>query len=196
MVVGITGGIGSGKSTIAQVFKSLGYPVYNSDFQAKYLMANDPDLVRSLKTRFGEQIISNNTLNRPLLAKQLFGNPENQHWIKENVHSKVRQDFNHWVDHQQAQLIFLESALLIETKRYLELDTTILVLASEETRMKRVMKRDNLSPEEVKLRMNDQLTDAFKRDVCEFIVDNNDTVKVLPQLFSITQQLLQKEKFR
>lgn len=184
-VIGITGGIGSGKSIIGHILSTMGYPVYYSDQEAKWLMDNDPELRKELIAVFGEKAYINNELNRPFLAEKIFTSPELKEKINQIVHPRVRQRFKDFVVNANSPLVFNEAAILFETGGYKDFDATILVVADKETRIQRVMKRDKISREQVEARMNNQWTDEQKLKLASHVIYNNDGDLLVPQIFDV-----------
>lgn len=187
--IGITGGIGSGKSTVAEVLRAMGYPVYDSDRRARELMETDPQIRRALTAAFGEAAFAGGKLNRPFLAEQVFGNDGNRERINAIVHPVVRADFQQWVEIQSTPVVFQEAAILFETGGYKLLDKTILVTAPVEDRIRRVMQRDNASGEQVRARIESQLPDEEKIPLADFVIGNGDGEMVVPQIEKIVAEL-------
>ncbi|MDW3208898.1 MAG: dephospho-CoA kinase [Reichenbachiella sp.] len=190
-IVGITGGIGSGKSTVCRIFETLGIPVYNADDRAKYLMQNDADLVQNIKTTFGEEAYTNGQLNRAFLAKTIFHDSNKTAQINALVHPVVGNDFNHWQGEQQAPYVLKEAALMIESGSYKQLDFLINVFASIETRIQRVQKRDpQRSLEEINGIIDKQVSEEQRTERSDFVIDNDGSCLIIPQVLAIHQQLL------
>lgn len=190
-IVGITGGIGSGKSTVCRIFETLGIPIYRADDRAKYLMQNDADLVQKIKTTFGEEAYINGQLNRPFLAKTIFSDSNKTAKINALVHPVVGNDFNHWQREQQAPYVLKEAALMIESGSYKQLDFLINVFASIETRIQRVQKRDpQRSLEEIHGIIDKQVSEEQRTALSDFRIDNDGSSLIIPQVLAIHQQLL------
>jgi dephospho-CoA kinase len=191
--IGITGGIGAGKSVISKVFQALGYPVYDADSAAKWCYVNDRQLKYAVVNLFGkETYLINGSLNRNYLAKQVFKNQEKLQQLNAIVHPVVKRHFEHWVkENNQFKLVFKEAAILIETGGYQELDSTILVTAPLNVRLARVMKRDKTNKEEVLNRIDKQWSDNKKRPLANFELVNNDKKPLLEQILEIEKILLQ-----
>jgi dephospho-CoA kinase len=184
-IIGITGGIGSGKSIIGLILSTMGYPVYYSDQEAKWVMNKDPELRKELIAVFGEKTYENNELNRPFLAEKIFTSPHLKDKINELVHPKVRKRFADFVAKQTSPFVFNEAAILFETGGYKDFDATILVVADKETRIQRVMERDNITKEQVEARMNNQWTDEQKLKLANFVIHNNETDLLVPQVLDV-----------
>lgn len=172
--VGITGGIGSGKTHICQLFEQLGVPVYNADERAKYLMNHDEDLKAKLTEAFGEECYTSQGLNREFLAQVVFQDKNKLEELNSIVHPAVAQDAKNWHQkHSDKPYTIKEAALLFETGTYKQLDKTILVHADENERILRVMKRDKVSKEKVLARIKNQFADIDKMQQADFIINND-----------------------
>lgn len=191
MIVGLTGGIGCGKSTVAQLIRTMGYPVYNSDDRARYLQSHDPQLIQDMTELLGDDILKDGQLDRKAVAAKVFGEPDLLNQLNKLVHPRVKADFEEWVDRQQSPILFKESALLVETGLYRDGDALVLVEAPEKIRIQRVMERDGVSEKEVRSRIDRQATDAEKRDVADFIIDNGGDTLLIPQV-EYLMEVLQK----
>ena len=194
--VGITGGIGSGKSTITSLFHDLGVPIYNSDERAKWLLSNDVDLMDQIKILFGQESYSNNKLNRAHIANIVFQDNDMLKQLNAIVHPLVKIDFENWLLLQKKEpLVIKEAAILIESGAYKELDVLIVVLADKKTRIKRVINRDNVSKEDVEKRMETQISDSERLKFANFSVDNNkDQSNLKMQVGELYKQLLSYPK--
>lgn len=192
--VGITGGIGSGKTIVTHFFSLLGIPVYSSDLRAKWLMQEDVDLITAVIYHFGEDIYGQDgkTLNRSLLASRVFNNPEKLSLLNSLVHPVVFKDFDGWCLQQRAPYVLKEAAILFESGSNKDCDYTMLVTAPIELRISRVQRRDNLSVDEIRRRINNQLSDEEKIKLVDFIIHNDEHQLLLPQLLAVHQQLLEK----
>ncbi len=181
-IIGITGGIGSGKSVVAKVLISMGYPVYNSDIEAKELINSNTELINQIKKEFGEDIYSSEGLDRKKMASVVFSNPNKLAKLNSLVHPAVGKNFDNWVNKQKTKLVFKEAAILFEIGIYKSLDATILVTAPIEKRISRVMQRDSVKAEEVENRMKNQWNDEEKIKLADFVIDNSGEVMVIPQV--------------
>ena len=189
-LIGITGGIGSGKSTIAKVFMSIGYPVYNSDTRAKELINSNEELINSIKLSFGDDLYNSQGLDRKKMASIVFNNPEKLELLNSIIHPTVGKDFEKWIDSQNTSFILKEAAILFETGIYKSLHKIILVSAPQETRIERVIKRDNTNREEVLSRMNNQWSEEKKTELADYVIDNSGNKLVIPQVLEIIKQIL------
>ena len=183
--IGITGGIGAGKSLVAEIIKAMGYPVYNSDERAKELTETNPKIKEGLIHLFGGEIYQNDTLNKFALAQAIFSDDSLREKVNALIHPIVREDFNLWALAQNNSLVFNESAILFETGSFKKFDAIILVYAPTELRIKRIMKRDNCSENEVLKRMNSQFSDEEKYQLTEFRVLNDEQTPLLAQVEKI-----------
>jgi dephospho-CoA kinase len=188
--VGITGGIGSGKSLVCSALEAMGYPVYNSDLRARDLMESDSTIRKSLIEAFGPQAFAGETLNRSFLAEQVFRDPEKRRIINGIVHPVVRKDFARWADEQQSGIVFQESALLLETGGNRLLDYTVLVTAPVEERIRRVMQRDRIDEAAVRARIASQLSDEEKIPMADYVIENGSGSMVLPQINTLIDKLV------
>lgn len=190
MKIGITGGMGSGKSFVCSIIENLGYPIFYSDNEAKWLMENNASLIAEIKKIVGNNAYTNNKINKEEIRKYIFDSAENRKKLNEIVHPAVTQHFDHWTQQFASNsLIFNESALLIETGSYKRFDKIILITASQDVKIKRLIQRENVSTEEIRLRMNSQLSDEVKKDHADYIIENNETDFLLPKIFTIIDQL-------
>ena len=192
MLVGITGGIGSGKSTVCQLFSLLGIPVYTADNRAKWLMAQDAELQNQISSTFGtESYLANGELNRAFLAETVFPNPEKITELNALVHPVVRKDFEQWITQQSAPYLIKEAALLFETGAAKELDYVINVSSPLRVRMARILLRDpHRSEEQVNQIINQQLPDEEKNALADFCIKNTDNKLLIPQVLEVHAQLL------
>ncbi|MGV3630098.1 MAG: dephospho-CoA kinase [Bacteroidota bacterium] len=183
--IGITGGIGSGKSLVCKVLENLGYPVFYADESAKQNMLENLDLINAIVKTFGEKSYTDKQLNRNYLASQVFSKPELRDKLNALVHPTVFQSYETWKNQQSSPLVFNESALLYETGSYTRFDEIWLVTADAETRISRVMQRDLASREDVLARMKNQLPEEEKIKFGPKIIENNDDSQVLPQVLAL-----------
>ena len=192
--VGLTGGIGSGKTTVSEIFHSLGIPVYNSDKRAKYLMENDPSLRVAIIQYFGEESYRSEGLNRLYLSEQVFSDKSKLQKLNSIVHPVVGNDFALWCKNQSAPFVLKEAAILIESGAYKGLDKIIVVTASENVRMERVMERDGVKASEVRDRINNQMTDSERLQYADFIIDNDGIQMLISQVKEVFNKLNDPQK--
>lgn len=190
VIIGLTGSIGSGKSTVAKAVEALGYPVYYSDIRARQLYYRS-DVKQQLKDILGETVFTETgQVDTKAMAALIFKNKEKLEAVNKVVHPKVEEDFDSWLKNQQADLIFHESALLFEAGFEDKFDITIAVSAPEELRISRVQQRDNVSPEQVFERMRHQLSDEEKCRRADYVILNDAEHFVLKQLLDIIAKIL------
>lgn len=197
MKIGVTGGIGSGKSFICSIIEKMGYPVYYSDFEAKTIVNNDPDVRRELIALLGSEVyLSSNEINRDYLAQKIFTDEKIKHAVNGIIHPAVRNRFNDWSKDQlkKVPMVFNEAAILFETGSYKSMDKNILVIASQQDRIKRVTERDGSTVEEVRKRMNNQWTDAEKIPLSDYQIYNNNEGLLLPKIEKVIDALLMEIK--
>ena len=195
LVVGVTGGIGSGKTTVVEFFEELKVPAYIADQEAKKLMLSDTDLVSSIKNEFGSQsYLENNSLNKAFLSEQVFTDEKKLKKLNTLVHPVVRKDFKLWLSKQNTSYVVYESALIFETQQQDFFDLIILVTAPEDLRIKRVMKRSGISKNEIKNRINKQMPDNLKKRYVNYVIDNLDKRQTKLEIIKINDKILNKIK--
>ncbi len=183
--IGLTGGIGSGKSTVAKVFAELGAPVYYADAEAKKFL-KDNDVKAMLVKYFGENILSDGEVDKAYLASLIFNDKSALRKVNHLIHPLVRQDFLHWAEaHSQHDYIIFEVAILFENGFELLTDKTIAVTAPLEERLQRTLKRDGAKIEDVKARMNNQWPQEKVATLADFVIDNAESSAILPQIIKI-----------
>ena len=188
-IIGLTGGIGSGKTMVAVYFKSLGIPVYIADEEAKELMTSD-DIINALSNEFGNEILENAILNREKLAQLVFNNPKKLQKLNSIVHPEVKKHFDNWVEkHKNYPFVVKEAAILFESGSYKYCDTIITVTAPLETRLQRVMKRDKTDRESVLKRIENQWTDEQRIAKSDYVIDNLSVESTKKQVDEILKKL-------
>lgn len=191
--IGITGGIGSGKSTICKIFTCLGVPVYDADSRAKSIMTTDGILIEQIKKEFGDlAYLPDGSLDREYLSRVIFENQEKRTLLNQMVHPRVAADTDRWLDqNREATYVVREAALLIESGAYLRVDKVLLVTAPEELRIKRVLARDphRLKEEVIKI-IATQLPEEEKKKKADIVVHNDETQLLVPQIWQLHNQLL------
>jgi dephospho-CoA kinase len=189
-IIGLTGGIGSGKTTVLNFFKEFSIPVYISDIEAKKIMHDSIEVVSKITALFGSDAYINGVLNRSYIASLVFNDKEKLKLLNGIVHPAVQKDFLEFVKSQNAPYLIYESALLFENKSEDQFDKVVLVTAPISMRIQRVQKRDNASVSDIEARMNNQLSDEIKIERAHYVVSNIDLVKTkqevhrLHELFS------------
>jgi dephospho-CoA kinase len=188
--IGLTGGIGSGKTTVAKVFELLNVPVYYADAVSKRLYQTNKELMASMKEHFGEDIYTNDQINRQKLAAIVFNDAQKLQLLNSLVHPLTIQDAQQWMSQQTAPYVIKEAALLFESGSAAGLDYVIGVSTPKHIRIKRVMDRDKVGREEVVARMNKQIDEEIKMRLCDFVIENNEQELVVPQVLQLHQTLL------
>jgi dephospho-CoA kinase len=189
-VVGLTGGIGSGKTSVSQIFELLGVPVYNSDLRAKILMEQNPEIKEALLNQFGDNIyLQDGSLNRKYLSIEIFNDKKRLNWVNALVHPAVGKDFDSWKSKQNSNYVIKESALLIETLKHKAVDKIIVVIASKKTRLSRVKQRDHLTESSILKRMENQIDDATRQEHADFVILNEGNHSIIHQTLKVFQDL-------
>ncbi len=193
--VGLTGGIGTGKSTVAEIFKLLGVPVYNADYRARLLTNTHTEIISSVKALFGNDIYTENGLDRKKVASLVFKDKPLLAQLNNIIHPAVANDFEQWLEkNMNSPYIIKEAAILFESGGNKQVDKVICVAAPEELRIKRVMKRDGVSKEEVQSRINNQMKEEDKQKMADFLIHCNDEDLVIPQVVALHQSLVSLAK--
>ncbi|ANH81155.1 dephospho-CoA kinase [Niabella ginsenosidivorans] len=190
--VGITGGIGSGKTLAASLFKTLGIPVYDADAAAKRLMSTSKSLQQQLIAAFGEEAFKNGQLDRAFLAARVFGDDEQLKKINSIVHPAAIQDSQDWFKQQHAPYAIKEASILFETGSDQYLDYIIGVTAPEQLRIQRTIERSHLTEQQVRERMDKQMDETEKMRRCHFVINNNGHLSLIEQVVKIHEALLYK----
>jgi dephospho-CoA kinase len=192
-IIGLTGGIGAGKTTVAKVFKALGIPVFNADEVAKELMHTNPVIKNQLLTTFGERVyLSSGALDKDYLAGIVFKDAYQLELLNAIVHPVTIQAAKDWAATQSAPYVIKEAALLFEAGATDVLTAIIGVAAPLNLRIQRVMQRDACSKIEVEQRMRHQISDTIKLKLCDWVIDNNDQDLIIPQVLKIQEAILAK----
>lgn len=190
--IGITGGIGAGKSTVSHIFMVLGIPVYDADQHARKLMETDTDLMNSIKKLLGEDAYHGQDLNRSWIAKQVFSDRWLLHRLNGIVHPAVERTYLQWHQQQEDVMYTLkEAALIFDAGSYLTLDATILVTASESLRIARVAQRDGSTETEIRKRMEQQWPEDRRLQMADFVIHNEGDLPLIPQVLKIHQELIE-----
>lgn len=188
--IGITGGIGSGKSTVARIFEVLGIPVYYADDAAKRLMNEDPALREAITAAFGPESYANGMLNRSYLSQTVFNKKEKLEQLNSLVHPATIRDGEKWMRSQTTPYAIKEAALFFETGSGASLDYIIGVYAPTALRIQRAMQRDNISREAVLARMSKQIDENIKMRLCDRVIVNDEQQPVLPQVLALHKELM------
>lgn len=188
-IIGVTGGIGTGKTIVTEILSAMGLPVYNSDAEAKAIMHTNSKVRRALEDVFGMHIYSNGTLNTALLARSVFSDPEKLQQLNDIVHPAVRIHFREWAQAQAQSVVILESAILFESGFNTETNATAVITAPAELRIKRVMERDKCSREEILQRISRQWTEEQKTALADFIIVNDEMHSLIAQTENMIHNL-------
>lgn len=190
--IGITGGIGSGKSTICRIFESMGVPVFYADSVAKSIMVTDPILIASVKDAFGAESYDNGKLNNKHIAAIVFSNDAELAKLNALVHPAVFRAFEHWLQAlpESTPYILKEAALLFESGSYRMCDKSVLVTATREMKIQRVMARDGVSETQVIARMDKQMSDEDKIKMADYLISNDESQSVIMQAYRLHLQFI------
>jgi dephospho-CoA kinase len=188
--IGLTGGIGSGKSTVAKIFEVLGIPVYYADEEAKKLMNENEKLREKIISAFGKEVYTAGKLNRSYLSVVVFNDAAKLNLLNSIVHPVIIAAADNWLQQQTTPYALKEAALIFESGAHEHLDKVIGVFAPKAIRINRVMKRDHATREEVMARLEKQLDESIKMKLCDYIITNNDQELLIPQVVSLHKQLL------
>lgn len=193
--IGITGGIGSGKTTVCKVFERIGIPVYYADLQARELMNTDSILINELKQEFGEDIYNSKGLDRPKLAGVVFNDKDKLAKLNTIVHPAVQRGFKHWASEQkEVPYVLKEAALMFESGSYKDLDYVVTVSAPKKMRLQRVVDRDGVTKSEVEKRMKNQLSEEERLERSDYVINNDETQAVIPQIMQLHEVFLESAK--
>lgn len=188
--IGLTGGIGSGKSTVAAIFEVLGIPVYYADEASKRLMTENEELKSSIINHFGEEVYSDGFLNRKFLAGKVFNDIKKIELLNSLVHPVTIKDAAGWIEKQTAPYIIKEAALIFESGSNKYLDYVIGVEAPESLRIQRTTDRDHISAQQVEYRMSKQMNEAEKMQLCDYVIVNDEQQMVIPQVLALHEKFL------
>jgi len=194
MVVGLTGGIGSGKTTVAGFFKEKGVPVYIADDAGKRLLETSAEIRKKVTKLIGEEAYTGNTPNRKHIASVVFNDSEKLEALNKIIHPAVATDFKNWIKEQHAAYVLYEAAILFEAGGYKKCDFNILVSAKKEEKLKRLQQRDNSSIEEIEARMAKQWSDEKKKKLADFEIENHDLALTRSRVDELHEILLKRGK--
>lgn len=192
--IGLTGGIGSGKTTVAKIFELLGVPVYYADAASKRLYQEDPVLMAGMKKHFGDDIYTSGQLNKSKLAAIVFNDPHQLDLLNALVHPPTIRDAENWMKQQRGAYAVKEAALLFESGSVRDLDYVIGVYAPLHLRVKRAIDRDQLTREDVLSRAKKQIDDELKMKLCDFVILNNEQELIIPQVLALHEKFLHMQK--
>jgi dephospho-CoA kinase len=188
--IGLTGGIGSGKSTVAKVFELLHVPVYYADDRSRFILQNNPTVHDKLKAIWGDQVFqANGLVDKKALADIVFNNESELHKLNAIMHPLVAEDYAQWLSVQNTEYVMKEAAILIESGSYKTCDKIIVVSVPEALAIERVKSRDNVSEEQVKARMSKQMSNDEKIKYADFVIVNDGIKMLIPQILEIHKQL-------
>lgn len=190
MNIGLTGGIGSGKSTVAKIFETLGIPVYYADEAARTLMNSDSEVITAVKKKFGEESYNNGELNRSYIASIVFNDAHKLDVLNSITHPATIAHAKKWMQQQNAPYTIKEAALIFEAGSSEGLDYVIGVYAPQALRLRRVIDRDKTTREEVVKRMNRQINEEMKMKLCDFVITNDEQHLVIPQVVALHEKFL------
>lgn len=189
--IGITGGIGSGKSIVSRLLTLTGIPVYQTDTEAKRLMLSDTGIREGLTALAGNEVYNEKGLNKAFLASYIFGHPEHLKQVNAIVHPRVRDDFRLWAGKARQEIVAMESAILLEAGFTNEVDKIVMVYAPSEVRIARAICRDSATRKEVERRIQSQMDDEKKRGAADFVIVNDGETPLIPQVLSLISSLSQ-----
>lgn len=187
--LGLTGGIGVGKTYVSKVLQQMGIPIFNTDDEAKTCMTVDKELIQNIKNSFGKNMYDNGVLQKEKLAKIVFNNIKKLAELNTLVHPVVKQRFEDWCIQQTAELIVKEAAILFESDAHLSLDAVICVSATEKVRIERVRSRDGSLVADIKSRMDKQMSQSEKEELADFVVINDGEQLLLPQIIKVLKEM-------
>ena len=187
--IGLTGGIGVGKTYVSKIFEQMGIPIFNSDEQAKRCMVEDVNLIDDVKLTFGENIYLRGILQKEVLANIVFKNSNALTKLNALVHPIVKKKFEDWCNMQSTSLVIKEAAILFESDSHLDLDAVICVSAPESLRITRLKKRDGCSDMDLKNRMKKQMNQVQKEELADFVIINDEETLLLPQIVNFLKEM-------
>jgi dephospho-CoA kinase len=187
--IGLTGGIGVGKTYVSKIFQKIGIPIFNADEQAKKCMVDDANLKAAVQLAFGENMYLKGVLQKEALAKIVFNNTKTLAKLNALVHPIVKQKFEDWCNLQSNSMVIKEAAILFESDAHLSLDAVVCVSAPENLRIARVKKRDGSSVEQIQSRMSKQMPQAKKEEIADFLIINDEVQLLLPQILAIITEM-------
>ena len=193
--IGITGGIGTGKTTVCLVFEVLGIPVFNADLASRTILKSDPAVIEQVRKNFGDAIYDNEIPNRKELADIVFRDPEKLKILNDIIHPAVFRRFESWTgQHSHAPYVIKEAALIFEASAHRDLHKVIVVRAPEHLRINRIQKRDHVGEEEIRRRMKNQWTEEEKLRFADFVINNDEEQLLIPQVLEIHQLVKEDAK--
>ena len=194
MKIGVTGGIGSGKTTVCRVFSILGIPVFAADIEANKIMETDPSVIEEVNAIAGKDIYTNGSLNRSELAGIIFNDKNLLEKINHMIHPIVRRNFDLWQKSQEAKYVIFEAAILLDSGSFGVVDKVLTVTAPFEERIERVVKRNNLTREQILERIRNQSSDEYKVARSDYVIDNSDNKLIIPEILRIHEEIIKQIK--
>lgn len=188
--VGLTGGIGSGKTTVGRVFRTIGIPVFEADAEGRRLLVNDLGLKHAVVERFGASVLKEDAIDRAALASIVFQDAAALKDLNALIHPAVRAAFDRWTSEQRAPYVMMEAAVLAESAGHRTMDRIVVVSAPEAIRIQRVMERDGVREDAVRARMANQVSEAERLAIADHVIHNNDSRLVIPQVVEVHAALL------
>ena len=187
--IGLTGGIGVGKTYVSKIFQKRGIPIFNADEQAKKCMVDDANLKEAVQLAFGENMYLKGVLQKDALAKIVFNNTEALVELNALVHPIVKQKFEDWCSLQSTSMVIKEAAILFESDSHVGLDAVVCVSATEKLRISRVQKRDGNSVKQIQSRMSKQMPQTEKEELADFLIVNDQVQLLLPQVLAFIEEM-------
>lgn len=188
--IGLTGGIGAGKSTVSKIFDYLGVPVYNSDLVSKNILLHNNDVSKKIILILGQSILTYNKIDLKKISKIIFNNKEKLNKINEILHNEVKIDYQNWIKKQQSKYIVKESAIIYESKIDTTFDKIIFVKCSQKTRIQRIIKRDQKDENQIMDIIKNQLTNEEIIKRCDFTINNEKNYLLIPQILKIHKEII------
>lgn len=190
--VGITGGIGSGKSIVCRVFTTLGIPVFDADAAAKYIMEHDATVIAAVKSLLGNDVYINDQPDRQKIASQVFGKPELLQQLNQIIHPAVLAYGGEWMNQQTSPYTIKEAAIFFESGSYKQMDIMVGVYAPKDVRLERALKRDGATEEKILQRMANQMDEDEKMSRCDYVINNFGSHTIIPQVLDLHHIFLTK----
>lgn len=187
--IGLTGNIGAGKSTVSKVFAAMGVPVFDADIHGRQILSTNLEVQKQIIALLGDEVYDGNQPNRALIASKVFKNDSLLKSLNAIVHPAVGKAYDAWLAHQKSDMVIREAAILIEAGTYKDLDYIVLVTCPEEERVRRVMKRDQISEEQVRERIRKQMPEEEKKKWAKFEIVNDGSHLVVPQVLEVYQKM-------
>jgi dephospho-CoA kinase len=188
--LGVTGGIGSGKTSVCRVFNVLGIPVFSADPEAREIMDHDESIIENINSMIGRDLYRNGGLDRSVLASLIFNDNSLLEKVNRLVHPVVFKHFDEWVEKQEAPYVIMEAAILFESGANRQVDRVLTVVAPLEERITRVMQRNNLTREQILERIKNQMTDEERTKLSDYVINNSEGDMIIPSVLEVHQSML------